>query len=63
LASFRANVTTDSGIVTDDSGGEPKSVTFNQKVRSRSVGTTGHVQAESAVNFARNTQRNSPIGS
>jgi pimeloyl-ACP methyl ester carboxylesterase len=41
--------------VTDDSGRAPKSVTFNQNQRSRSVGTTGHVQTESAVNFARNT--------
>jgi hypothetical protein len=33
-----------------------KSVTFNQNGRSRSVGKTGHVQTESAVNFVRNTQ-------
>jgi hypothetical protein len=33
-----------------------KAVTFNQNGRSRSVGTTGHVQTESAVNFVRNTQ-------
>jgi hypothetical protein len=32
-----------------------KSVTFNQNGRSRSVGKTGHVQTESAVNFVRNT--------
>jgi hypothetical protein len=49
-------VTEDSGIVTGDSGQSRKSVTFNQNLRSRSVGTTGHVQTESAVNIARNTQ-------
>src|SRR5690606_2345261 len=32
-----------------------KSVTFNRNRRSRSVGTTGHVQTESAVNLVRNT--------
>jgi hypothetical protein len=49
--------------VTDDSDDHdrgfrpwPKSVTFNRNRRSRSVGTTGHVQAESAVNLVRNTQ-------
>jgi hypothetical protein len=47
--SFRTNVTGDSGIVTGDSGHGRKSVTFNQNGRSRSVGTTGHVQSESAV--------------
>ena len=49
-------MTEDSGIVTGDSGQSRKSVTFNQNLRSRSVGTTGHVQTESAVNIARNTQ-------
>jgi len=48
-------VTANSGIVTDDSGHGQKSVTFNQNRRSRSVGTTGHVQTESAVNLVRNT--------
>jgi hypothetical protein len=32
-----------------------ESITFNQNRRSRSVGTTGHVQTESAVRLARNT--------
>jgi hypothetical protein len=54
-ASFRSNVTGDSGNVTDDSGEDPKSVTFDRNARSRSAGTAGHVQSESAVNFARNT--------
>ena len=45
-----------SGIVTEDSGQSRKSVTFNQNRRSRSVGTTGHVQTELAVNMVRNTQ-------
>jgi hypothetical protein len=49
-------VTDHSGIVTGDSGRSRKSVTFNQNRRSRSVGTTGHVQSESAVNLVRNTQ-------
>jgi GrpB protein len=53
-------VTEDSGNVTDDSGGQPKSVTFNQNRRSRSAGTTGHVQTESAVNFVRNTHVGCP---
>jgi Gamma-glutamyltranspeptidase len=53
--SFRPNVTDDSGIVTGDSGHGRKSVTFNQNGRSRSVGTTGHVQSESAVKLPRNT--------
>lgn len=44
-----------SGIVTEDSGRSRKSVTFNQNRRSRSVGTTGHVQTESAVKIVRNT--------
>ncbi len=48
-------MTDHSGIVTEDSGRSQKSVTFNQNRRSRSVGTTGHVQTESAVNTARNT--------
>ena len=42
--------------MTDDSGHGRKSVTFNQNGRSRSVGTTGHVQTESAVKLDRNTQ-------
>ena len=42
--------------MTDDSGRGRKSVTFNRNRRSRSVGTTGHVQTESAVNLVRNTQ-------
>ena len=41
--------------MTDDSGRGRISVTFNRNGRSRSAGTTGHVQSESAVNFARNT--------
>jgi predicted TIM-barrel fold metal-dependent hydrolase len=49
-------VTEHSGIVTGDSGHARKAVTFNQKRRSRSVGTTGHVQSESAVTSTRNTQ-------
>jgi monoterpene epsilon-lactone hydrolase len=49
-------VTDHSGIVTEDSGQSRKSVIFNQNRRSRSVGTTGHVQTESAVNLDRNTQ-------
>src|SRR5690606_7234374 len=32
-----------------------KSVTFDRNGRSRSAKTAGHVQTESAVNFARNT--------
>jgi hypothetical protein len=48
-------VTDISGNMTDDSGHSQKSVTFNQNGRSRSVGTTGHVQSESAVNLVRNT--------
>ena len=55
-ASFRTNVTGHSGIVTEHSGQSRKSVTFNQNRRSRSVGTTGHVQTELAVNMVRNTQ-------
>jgi len=43
-------------ILTGDSGQGRKSVTFNRNARSRSVGTTGHVQTESAVKFARKTQ-------
>jgi hypothetical protein len=54
-ASFRPNVTDHSGIMTGDSGHGRKSVTFNQNGRSRSVGTTGHVQSESAVKMGRNT--------
>src|SRR5690606_24856524 len=54
-ASFRPNVTDHSGNMTDDSGRGRKSVTFNRNRRSRSVGTTGHVQTESAVNLVRNT--------
>ena len=49
-------VTGNSGIVTGDSGRGQKSVSFDQNRRSRSVGTTGHVQTESAVNLVRNTQ-------
>ena len=49
-------MTDHSGIVTEDSGRSRKSVTFNQNRRSRSVGTTGHVQTESAVKMVRNTQ-------
>jgi hypothetical protein len=41
--------------MTDDSGHGPKSVTFNRKSRSRSTGTAGHVQPESAVRLPRNT--------
>jgi hypothetical protein len=48
-------VTALSGNMTDDSGHGQKPVTFNQNGRSRSVGTTGHVQSESAVTLARNT--------
>src|SRR5690606_3198066 len=55
-ASFRPNVTDHSGNMTDDSGRGRKSVTFNRNRRSRSVGTTGHVQTESAVNLVRNAQ-------
>jgi hypothetical protein len=40
-------------IVTSDSDQGRKSVVFNRNRRSRSVGRTGHVQAESAVNFVR----------
>lgn len=43
--------------MTDDSGHGQKSVTFNQNGRSRSVGMTGHVQTESAVNLVRNTHK------
>jgi phage regulator Rha-like protein len=42
--------------VTDDSGRGRKSVTFTRNERSRSTGTAGHVQAESVVTPARNTQ-------
>jgi len=42
-------------MVTGDSGQGLKSVTFKQNGRSRSVGTTGHVQSESAVKLVRNT--------
>jgi uncharacterized membrane protein len=42
--------------VTGDSGHSRKSVTFERNERSRSAGTAGHVQAESAVRLARNTQ-------
>src|SRR5579863_5953982 len=42
--------------MTDDSGLGRKSVTFNHNGRSRSAGTAGHVQTESAVKFVRNTQ-------
>lgn len=48
-------MTAHSGNVTGDSGQHRKSVTFNQNARSRSGGTTGHVQSESAVNLVRNT--------
>jgi hypothetical protein len=48
-------VTAHSGIVTGDSGHGQKSVTFNRNRRSRSVGTTGHVQTESEVKMERNT--------
>jgi alkylation response protein AidB-like acyl-CoA dehydrogenase len=48
-------VTGDSGIVTAHSGRGRKSVTFQRNRRSRSSGTTGHVQAESVVTIARNT--------
>jgi hypothetical protein len=41
--------------VTGDSGHSRKSVTFERNERSRSAGTAGHVQAESAVRLARNT--------
>jgi len=47
-------------IMTGDSGHGRKSVTFNRNRRSRSVGTTGHVQAESAVNLVRNTHADQP---
>jgi ribosomal protein L21 len=43
--------------VTNDSGKGRKSVTFNQNRRSRSAGKAGHVQAETAVKFARNTHQ------
>ena len=43
-------------IVTGDSGHGLKSVTFKRKSRSRSSGTAGHVQPESAVKLPRNTQ-------
>jgi hypothetical protein len=49
-------VTGSSGNVTAHSGSSRKSVTFKRNPRSRSPGTTGHVQAESAVTIARNTQ-------
>jgi hypothetical protein len=45
---FRRNVTGDSGC-------GQNSVSFDQNRRSRSVGTTRHVQTESAVNMVRNT--------
>jgi transposase len=48
-------VTEHSGMVTGDSGQGLKSVTSKQNGRSRSVGTTGHVQSESAVKLVRNT--------
>jgi hypothetical protein len=41
--------------VTGDSGHSRKSVTFERNERSRSAGTAGHVQPESAVRLARNT--------
>jgi len=44
-------------IVTGDSGHGLKSVTFKRKSRSRSSGTAGHVQTESAVRLPRNTQQ------
>jgi hypothetical protein len=52
-------MTEDSGNVTGDSGHGHgrKSVTSNQNGRSRSVGTTGHVQSESVVNLVRNTHQ------
>jgi hypothetical protein len=43
-------------IVTGDSGHGQKSVIFERKSRSRSSGTAGHVQTESAVKLGRNTQ-------
>jgi hypothetical protein len=49
------DVTAQPGIVTEDSGYGQQSVSFNQNRRSRSVGTTGHVQTESAVKMVRNT--------
>jgi hypothetical protein len=48
-------VTDHSGIVTGDSGHGRKSVTFERNERSRSAGTAGHVQAESAVRMVRKT--------
>jgi hypothetical protein len=42
--------------MTGHSGHGRKSVTFNQNWRSHSIGTTGHVQSESAVKLTRNTQ-------
>jgi len=48
-------VTGNSGNVTAHSGSSRKSVTFKRIPRSPSPGTTGHVQAESAVTIARNT--------
>jgi hypothetical protein len=53
-------VTGHSGIVTGDSGHSRKSVTFERNERSRSAGTAGHVQAESAVRMVRKTHLASP---
>jgi hypothetical protein len=55
-ASFRANVTTNSGNVTDDSGQRPKighlqsesAVTFGRNDRSRSIGISGQIRPEYA---------------
>jgi DNA-binding transcriptional ArsR family regulator len=52
---FRSNVAGHSGIVIGDSGHGRKSVTFERNERSRSAGTAGHVQAESAVRMVRKT--------
>jgi hypothetical protein len=41
--------------VTGVSGHSRKSVTFERNTRSRSAGTAGHVQTESAVRRVRNT--------
>jgi hypothetical protein len=43
--------------VTGDSDRSRKSVTFKRNERSRSAGTAGHLQAESAVRLLRNTHR------
>ena len=54
-------VTTDSVIVTNDSGPSPKSVTIKRNCRSRSNGIVGHVQPEIAVTMVRNTHIDKPI--